>query len=255
MTKNKNDLNNLNNLNHYDIYPFDYLTKEDEKNIKKKQEKPFIKFIEKYTSNNLNVAEIGCGPGRSTLYMTNLGLSVSALDLSSASLELAKKRAPKGNYFNGDNSNLPFINNSFDIVVSNGVLHHTKNPEISFKENSRILKEGGKMYLSIYRKYGKYYFIYHFLGFFIRKLERNKIGKLIIHKTFIPFYYIVHKLRNQNNITYKGARNLFYDYFITPIVFFKTKKEIIKWSLRYNLQLLKYISRYKNSHIFYFIKT
>ena len=38
-----NNLNkNENQFNHYDLYPFDYLSKKDEANIKQKQAKPFI---------------------------------------------------------------------------------------------------------------------------------------------------------------------------------------------------------------------
>ena len=136
-----NNLNkNKNQFNHYDLYPFDYLSKKDEANIKQKQAKPFIEFINKYADKSCEIAEIGCGPGRSTLYMTEMGLSVTALDLSDYSLELAKKRSPKGKFVLGDNANLPFSANSFDIVISDGVLHHTNNPKKSFEENSRILK-------------------------------------------------------------------------------------------------------------------
>ena len=45
----------------------------------------------------VEIAEIGCGPGRSA-YMTEMGLSVTALDLSDYSLEL-RKRSPKGSLF------------------------------------------------------------------------------------------------------------------------------------------------------------
>ena len=250
----KNLNNNENQFNHYDLYPFDYLTKKDEGNIRQKQAKPFIEFIKKYTDETCEIAEIGCGPGRSTLYMTEIGLSVTALDLSKYSLELAKKRAPKGNFILGDNTNLPFPSNSFDIVISDGVLHHTNNPKKSFEENSRILKSGGKMYLSIYRKYGKYYFIYHIIGFWIRYFKKFYLGDLLIEKILIPFYYLLHLLRTEKNINNRGAKNLFYDYFLTPIVVFKTKKEILSWSKLFNLKLDKYFKKSKNSHIFFFIK-
>ena len=54
------------------------------------------------------------------IIQTEIGLSVTALDLSDS--ELAKKRAPKK--FILDNTNLPFSSNSFDIVISDGVIHH-----------------------------------------------------------------------------------------------------------------------------------
>jgi len=49
---------------------------------------------------------------------------------------------------------LPFTNNSFDVVVSSGVLHHTINPAQGFKEMARVLKPGGLLVLGVYGKHG-----------------------------------------------------------------------------------------------------
>ena len=251
----KFEVNKEESTNHYDKYPFEYIGNVKEKDIKSRQFPPFVNFLDKYTKNSSKIAEIGCGPGRCTLYMTSLNLNVYAVDLSRNSLEIAKKRAPKANFIFGDNTNLPFDSESFDIVISDGVIHHTTSPEKSLRENARILKYGGKMYLSIYKKYGKYYFLFITFGSIIRMIEKKKFGKFLLNITFIPFYYLVHKIRpGSNNISYKGAKNLFYDYFISPIVFFKTKKEILNWASYMDLKLIDYIKKLKNSHVFYFVK-
>lgn len=240
--------------NHYDKYPFEYIGEVKEKDIKSRQFFPFVNFLDKYAKDSHKIAEIGCGPGRCTLYMTSLNLNVCAVDLSRYSLEIAEKRAPKAKYILGDNTNLPLESESFDIVISDGVIHHTLSPEQSLKENARILKYGGKMYLSVYKKYRKYYFIFITFGSIIRRMEKRKSGKFLLNITFIPFYYLVHKLRSGNKISYSGAKNLFYDYFISPIVYFKTKKEILSWAGNMDLKLINYIKKIKNSHVFYFIK-
>ena len=49
------------------------------------------------------------------------------------------------NKIRGDISNLPFSDNSFDLITSNMVLEHLNRPEIQLKEIHRILKPGGKL--------------------------------------------------------------------------------------------------------------
>lgn len=52
----------------------------------------------------------------------------------------------------GDVEELPFKSNVFDNVISFGVLHHTPNTEKGIKEIYRVLKPGGKAFLSFYYK-------------------------------------------------------------------------------------------------------
>lgn len=49
----------------------------------------------------------------------------------------------------GDGKKLPFKNNSFDVVLIESVLEHIDEPEIVIKEGYRVLKKGGKIYISI----------------------------------------------------------------------------------------------------------
>ena len=37
--------------------------------------------------------------------------------------------------------NLMFYENFFDVIISNGVLHHTKNPKLAFTELTKCLKK------------------------------------------------------------------------------------------------------------------
>lgn len=58
-----------------------------------------------------------------------------------------------GNYKNvdivADIQNLPFQNNSIDFIISNSVLEHIENPEKVVSEIKRVLKPGGKAYISV----------------------------------------------------------------------------------------------------------
>lgn len=239
---------------HYDNYPFDFLTAEDEARIEDCQPFPFIAFARQFLSRESRVAEIGCGPGRATLYLTGLGHRVWAVDLSLGSLRLAQRRAPAAHYIAATNLELPFPEASFDAVISDGVIHHTPDPFWSFQENARILKPGGYFYLGVYRRHGYYYYIYNYPGELVRILERFRWGRLLIHGTLLPVYYLVHLIKSHGQRTWQGARHFFYDYIITPRVSFHKREEIEKWGRNAGLQSVGYIARVGNTHVFVFHK-
>jgi len=54
----------------------------------------------------------------------------------------------------GDITSLPFDDNSFDIITSNMVIEHLKDPLVQFKEIARILKPGGIFIFHTPNKYG-----------------------------------------------------------------------------------------------------
>ncbi|MFR7358928.1 MAG: class I SAM-dependent methyltransferase [Dorea longicatena] len=52
----------------------------------------------------------------------------------------------------GDSENLPFENESFDVVICTNSFHHYPNPHAFMNEASRVLKNGGKHGKSMLRK-------------------------------------------------------------------------------------------------------
>ncbi len=44
---------------------------------------------------------------------------------------------------------------SFDLVISNGVLHHTADPFLGLQSISRLVKPGGYLLVGLYHKYGR----------------------------------------------------------------------------------------------------
>jgi SAM-dependent methyltransferase len=51
-----------------------------------------------------------------------------------------------------DLNHLPYPNNSFDVIVSNGVLHHTESTKLAIRNVVAKLKEGGRFLFYIYKK-------------------------------------------------------------------------------------------------------
>lgn len=237
---------------HYDAYPFEFMTPDDESSIVSMQPRPFAQFIDTYAKPGMKVGEFGCGPGRATMYLVQKFADVTALDLSRNSLALARSRAPGARFVQGSNLSLPFADAQFDIVVSDGVIHHTPDPYLAFTENVRVLKPGGAFYLGVYNRRRYYYYLYTYLGQPLRWLERMWIGRMLIYSTAFPLYYLVHLAKSRGKRTLRGVRNFFYDYFMTPAASFHSCEEILSWGHRNGLELLAYDASVGNVHVFMF---
>jgi SAM-dependent methyltransferase len=239
---------------HYDAYPFDFLRPVDEDAIEEWQTPPLRRFIGRHAVDGARIAEIGCGPGRTTLYLLRRGFMVLALDISRRSLELARRRAPGALFVCATNLSLPLPDNGFDMVISDGVIHHTPCPRQAFAENVRILRFGGVFFVGVYNRHGHYYYIYTFIGPIIRRFEKSKLGRCLIFTTILPIYWIVHLIKSSGRRTWRGAVNFFYDYIITPSASFHSYEEICDWGKEDGLQLIEYDSGRGNVHVFTFRK-
>jgi ubiquinone/menaquinone biosynthesis C-methylase UbiE len=239
---------------HYDSHPFDAITAEDEHQPRRIQPKPFIEFCEQYLQHEMSVAEIGCGPGRGIMYLTASKVDVTAIDISATSIARARKRAPNARYVRATTMALPFCNECFDVVVSDGVIHHTPNARAAFMESVRILRDGGYFYLGIYNRRRYYYYVYTYAGPPVRWLARSAAGRAALLMTIIPLYYLVHLAKSRGRRTWGGAKNFFYDYIITPQATFYAREEIAEWGDEVGIKLMKYDPSLGNVHVFVFRK-
>lgn len=105
--------------------------------------------------------EIGCGVGTDLLQFARGGAIVTGIDLSPHSIEIAKRRFEvyglPGEFAIGDAEQLSFPDESFDVVYSFGVLHHTPNTERAISEVRRVLKPGGEAIIMLYNRASVYY--------------------------------------------------------------------------------------------------
>ena len=96
------------------------------------------------TERNLNILEIGCGPGAlaTSLHRWYPNAEITAIDRDSNFITYAKSSAPEINFLEGDATKLPFCDCAFDIMISNTVSEHIE-PSKFFGEQMRVLKPGG----------------------------------------------------------------------------------------------------------------
>ena len=95
------------------------------------------------------VVDFGCGSGANTALLTGRGAHVWAIDISEDLLRLGQRRlaisgrAGGATFIAGSAHDLPFPDNSIDVVFGIAILHHLDLDLVS-KEVRRVLKPGGR---------------------------------------------------------------------------------------------------------------
>ena len=115
--------------------------------------KPFFKF-DRYSSKR--VLEIGYGQGTDLCQFAQAGADCFGVDITQRHFELATEnlrlRGLRGKLFLEDASKLHFEDNTFDVVYSFGVLHHTPDTIRCISEGYRVLKPGGEFIIGLYHR-------------------------------------------------------------------------------------------------------
>jgi ubiquinone/menaquinone biosynthesis C-methylase UbiE len=156
----------------------------------------------------LRVLEIGCGLGTDGAQFAKAGADYTGVDLTDAAVELARKRFElfnlPGAFRTADAENLEFKDETFDLVYSHGVLHHTPDTARSVREIHRVLKKNGKAIVMLYHRNSYNYRVN------IRLLRRGGVhllrwnaGMQLVHKlTGEPIESLrthARKLREEHN--------------------------------------------------------
>ena len=102
--------------------------------------------------------EIGVGAGTDFLQWVRAGAKAYGMDLTEHACEHVRHRLDlyglKAEDIRvGDCENLPYDDNSFEIIWSWGVIHHTPDTPKAFKEIIRVLAPGGKAKIMIYHRH------------------------------------------------------------------------------------------------------
>lgn len=147
----------------YEKNPFpNYESLDSIKSLRKKAEKmPFARQVDAEIPESARVLEVGCGTGQlSNFLATRPKRTVFGADICLNSLKVAgdfRSRNELDNVgFLQMNLFKPvFKPESFDLVICNGVLHHTSNPFAGFQSISKLVKKGGYITVGLYNKFGR----------------------------------------------------------------------------------------------------
>jgi SAM-dependent methyltransferase len=111
-----------------------------------------------------HVLEIGLGEGTESESLIRRGALWSGVDLTTESIDrvstrLALRGLPHEQLRQGSVLDLPFPDDSFDMVFSHGVLHHVPDIRRAQAEIHRVLRPGGELVIMMYAKWSLNYLV------------------------------------------------------------------------------------------------
>ncbi len=114
-----------------------------------------------------DVLEVGCGLGTDLLQFARGGARCYAVDLTPEHLRQTARRfelyGERARLARGDAETLPFGDESFDLVYSFGVIHHTPDTEAAVREMHRVLRPGGRICVGVYHRDSAHFWLGHVL--------------------------------------------------------------------------------------------
>lgn len=217
---------------HYDRYPFGLAQAEILE--EKLQNRVMGEAIRELASADAVVVDIGCGACRVAQMVRRVSSARTiGVDLSLQSL-LSARTCDPGPLVNGDNLDLPLRSECADLVISNGVIHHTPDARASFMELARITKPAGTLVVSVYNRHSWYYYTYRYIGAVVRLLRRV-IGDRGLRVTLLPPFHVALVIllsittRRWFVPPIETSWNLFHDQFTTPQCTFHRFEEVRRW--------------------------
>jgi ubiquinone/menaquinone biosynthesis C-methylase UbiE len=122
--------------------------------------KSFVYIAREWGIADGKVLDVGTGTGRLAIEFAKAvsGVQVVGLDLSEVALKLARENVQDGDMSlrtslkMGDAEDMPFEDDTFDLVISSNTLHLVKNPVSMFNEIHRVLKPQGRFLISDLRR-------------------------------------------------------------------------------------------------------
>ena len=117
-----------------------------------KDDYPYIASeLEKEEYHDLLDCGCGTGPMISILYEKNASKHYTGIDLTPRMIEVGKAKNLAGvDWVVGDCENLPFDDDSFDVIICSNSFHHYPDPQKFFNSVKRVLRPGGRLILQDY---------------------------------------------------------------------------------------------------------
>ena len=178
--------------------------------IQKAQRGIFARLLNEQIPFNIRVLEVGCGTGQLSNFLGVAHRIVFGTDICINSLKLGQEFKKKHDLervgFYQMNLFRPiFKEETFPLVICNGVLHHTSDPFAGFQAISRLVKKGGYILIGLYNNYGRIStdirrIIFNVFGgslkFLDPRLRDKDIGNLKKHTWFMDQYNNPHESKH-----------------------------------------------------------
>lgn len=156
----------------------------------------------------MKILDLGCGPGRDSLFFIKQGFKVIGVDASSQMITFARKLAPQATFYKNYIEKIDFPNEYFDGVWATASFQHIskRNTPAVLKNIYKIIRRGGIFFCDLRKgrkegienayKYGvdiKRYMVYWNKKEFVKILKRigfSRIRAYIVQEFNKPFFKI-----------------------------------------------------------------
>lgn len=182
------------------------------------------------------VLDAGCGIGRYSYFVAQYGAEVIAIDFSRA-VDTAfryTKGLPGVHIVQTDIFNLPFRPETFDIIMSFGVLHHTPSTKKAFESLVPLTKKEGYLFIWLYAKRS---LIVETINNVIRCLTTRLPDNVLYRLSFIPSLFgripVLKNLRFlvtfSDHHDFRMRVNDNFDWYNPPYQHLHSCEEVVKW--------------------------
>lgn len=146
-----------------------------------------VELVKKYATSQMSLLEVGCGTGLILKKLASCVKEAKGVDLSKGMLELAKQKGL--DVTQGSATQLPFADESFDLVCSFKVLAHVEKIEQALFEMNRVLKPGGILIAEFYNPWS--------LRYLVKKIKKpTYIGEKTTDEAILTRYDTLGQIRN-----------------------------------------------------------
>jgi SAM-dependent methyltransferase len=94
--------------------------------------------------------DVGCGPGLAAHLAAKLGAHVAGLDAAEAGLVIARERTPQGDFRAGEMEDLPWSDNTFDVVTGFNAFQYAASVVNALREARRVARPGGCVAMAVW---------------------------------------------------------------------------------------------------------
>ncbi len=181
---------------------------------------------------NTAVLDAGCGNGQLTKAIADAGANIVGIDLHP--YLPSKYISANLQFVQADFDDPPFNKNTFDIIIANGSIHHTKDTFHSFRSLANLVKQHGKLYVWVYKKpngWWKRFLLWWLDGFrfFICRFPPG-MQKFCV-QVFTGLFFILSRIRKGQNSkrTKDEIRINVYDAFTPRYRHYHKPDEVTNW--------------------------
>ena len=192
------------------------------------REKIISNFIQKLIidktlkNQDLKILNVGCGPGRSSEYLSSFG-NVVSIEYDKECCDFAAEKTGL-EIINGSITALPLEDDSFDLVCAFDVIEHVENDQLAVSEMKRVTKKNGLVYITV-PAFMSLWSHHDVINHHYRRYKLNEIKK-------------IYKQQNQGEILF----NYYFNFFLFVFQVSKLLSELPSLIIKSEISILTLLS-------------